>query len=295
MGKELQLRQVKQSTMIYQSNLLIDAPYRLSLPGKRVLAMALGIVGNADVKPKGASSDEFPYLADIRVADYAAIFDVPLVNASQDVYEGIMTLAGCVAKIYHPGKDSRKRGDFRVVPFTYAVDAKAAHTDKGRYCVELHPELLEFVGLLEHNFTQYDLLHIGQLKENQWRLYEQLAKHKTHGKKAGVNYGSWITSFEFFTGDYFDIGESIKAKPAEMKRRFLDTALDTINEQTDLFIEFEDNRKQWLFKIFSGDLANKKREAWRKEKVIAELKAKEERRLARLRKKMEAEAAEDAE
>ncbi|EHF7698505.1 replication initiation protein [Salmonella enterica] len=292
MPKQLAINQVKQSTMVYQHNALITAAYRLTLPGKRVLAMALGIVGNTDVQPDGTARDEFPYIAHITVADYAVLFDKTLPEACRDMLAGINEIGRTAATIY----TDTERGNFKLVPFAYEIDAVDSKNERGKYTIQLHPSLLAYIGLLKSNFTAYDLLNVGRLSAfNQVRLYEQFAMNKNHGKKAGVNYGTWITDFDFFKSDVFDLKPSLKDYPRTLKRKFLDGALDAVNEQTDLFVEFETKGKQWIFKIYSGDVANARREAWRKDKAAAALALKEEKRLARLAKqaaKREAEAVE---
>jgi len=281
----------KQSTMVYQHNALITAAYRLTLPGKRVLAMALGIVGDADVQPDGTARDEFPYIANITVADYARLFDKTLPEACRDMLAGVQEIGGTAATV----NTDKVRGNFTLIPFAYKISATDSQNEKGKYAVQLHPELLAYVGLLKSNFTNYDLINVGRLTSfNQVRLYEQLAMNKTHGMKAGVNFGTWITDFDFFKGNTFDLSDSVKKYPTEIKRNFLNTALDAINDTTDLFVEFEVKGKQWVFKIYSGDIADKKREKWRKERAEAVLKAKEEKRLARLRKQIAAHQAEEA-
>jgi len=276
--------------MVYQSNALITAAYRLTLPGKRVLAMALGIVGNANVQPDGTARDEFPYMAEITVADYAVLFNKTLPEACRDMLAGIQEIGHTAATVY----TDRVRGNFTIIPFSYEINAVDARNERGKYTVQLHPSLLAYVGLLKSNFTTYDLINVGRLTAlNQVRLYEQLAMNKNHGKKAGVNYGTWYTDFDFFKSDVFDLGESIKKKPAEMKRRFLDAALDAVNDVTDLFVEFTDTRKQWVFKIYSGDVANVRREAWRKEKAEAEAEKKRQAKLKRLAKQIEKHKAEE--
>lgn len=291
MPKQLPSGKVSQSTMIYQHNDLITSTYRLSIPGKRVLAMALGIVGNSDVKPEGTVRDEFPFYSTISVADYAKIFSLPLVNASQDLYAGAMELTTAAVTVYstRDGKDVRD-----IFPWLHHTTIEEAKTERGVYTLTLNPDLLRYVGLLETNFTAYDLLNVGRLTSvNQVRLYEHLAQHKNHIAKKGDKHGTWITNFDYFKGEVFDLGDSLKDFPRTMKRRFLDAALDAVNETTDLFVEFNDSRKQWLFKIHSGDVANARREAWRKAKTEAEAEKKRQAKLKRLAKQIEKHKAEE--
>jgi len=283
---------VKQSTMIYQANALVSSIYRLSMPGKRVLAMAFGVVGNQDVKSNGdPARDVFPFIASLTVADYAAIFGVPLRTASVDVYAGVMELT-TAAFTFH-STDAKGKPVRDVYPWLHHTNIVEAKTERGVYTLNINPDVLDYIGLLGGRYTEYDLLNVGQLSAfNQWRLYEKLAENKNprpEAKKAGKNYGTWITNFEFFAGDYFDLGASIKVKPSEMKRRFLDAALDAVNEKTDLFVEESTpSGKQWVFKIFTGDIANKKREKYRQAKAEAEAEKKKAARLKRLAKQIEA-------
>ncbi|MRT15170.1 RepB family plasmid replication initiator protein [Enterobacteriaceae bacterium RIT711] len=292
MGKQLVIKKVEQSTMIYQHNALIGSIQRLTLPGKRALLMALGLVGNKDVKPDGTVRDEFGVITTVTVADYASIFNMDLRNASTDIYAGVTDLTTATVTVRSivdgvPNED--------IYPWLHHTNIEDAKSERGKYTFTLNPDVLQFVGLLESNFTAYDLLNVGELKStNQVRLYELFAQHKTHGMKAGVNFGTWITDADFFKGKVFNLGTSVKKFPTEIKRRFLDGALDAINDTTDLFVEFEVKGKQWIFKIYSGDIAEKKREKWRKERAEAVLKAKEEKRLARLRKQIAAHQAEEA-
>lgn len=287
MGKQLQLKKVEQSTMIYQHNALIGSIQRLTLPGKRALLMALGLVGNKDVKLDGTPRDEFGVITTVTVADYAAIFNMDLRNASTEMYAGVTDLTTATVTVRSvvdgiPNED--------IYPWLHHTNIEDAKSERGKYTFTLNPDVLNFVGLLESNFTAYDLLNVGELKStNQVRLYELLASHKNHGKKDGVNYGLWLTDADFFKGKVFNLGASVKKYPTEIKRRFLDGALDAVNDSTDLFVEFDDTRKQWVFKIYSGDIANGKREKWRKTKAEEAVKAKEEKRLARLRKQAAAE------
>lgn len=240
---------MQQSTMIYQANALVSSIYRLSMPGKRVLAMAFGVVGNKDVKSKGdPARDVFPFIASLTVADYAAIFNVPLSTASVDVYAGVMELT-TAAFTFH-STDAKGKPVRDVYPWLHHTNIVEAKTERGVYTLNINPDVLDYIGMLGGRYTEYDLLNVGQLSAfNQWRLYEKLAEHKNprpDAKKAGKNYGTWITNFEFFAGDYFDLGASIKDFPRTMKRRFLDAAIDAINEKTDLFVEESTPHRQTM-------------------------------------------------
>lgn len=298
MQNELALtKKVKQSTMVYQHNDLVTAAYQLSIPAKRVLSMMLGIIGGA--RPTMSTdllADEFDFITTVSVADYAAAFDVALPDASKEMLAGVTEMTTATVKIYDKAAVAAERDDcFTIYPWLNETNVENAHSERGKYTFHINSNLLGYVGRLEKSFTQYDFLKIGKLSFNQWRFYEQLAHHKNHGKKDGVNFGTWFTDAEFFKSDVFNLGASVKKKPAELKRRFLDMAIDAVNEGTDLFVEFTDTRKQWAFRIYSGDAANTRREAWRKDKAAAALKLKEEKRLARLRKQIEKHKAEATE
>ncbi len=118
---------------------------------------------------------------------------------------------------------------------THWVSTAEYMQGKGAIRLKFVPELKPYMLQLKNQFTSYRLSNILSLNSTySIRLYELMKKWQHLGK--------WGCSIEDLRGK-LGVGEGIYPRYANLKARVLATAIEEVNEKTDLYIGFNEIKK----------------------------------------------------
>lgn len=209
----------EQRLKVHKSNDLVEASYSLTLSEQRIILAAIGRINGYDPANRKTMQTR------ITASEYAARYNL----SENSAYEA---LQGAATRLYE--RDIRRiegriRERFRWV--------SSVRYDDGEAAIELgwSLEILPYLTLLERRFTIYDLEQISRLDSAySIRLYEMLVRWKGTGE--------WYIKLQDFR-DRLDLGDKY-LRFSNLKARVIQPAVDSINEQTDLEVEWEPIRNR---------------------------------------------------
>lgn len=216
--------------LIYKTNSLIEASYRLTLDEIRVLALTIGTMN-----PK---SDQQVF--DFTVADFIAKFpDVTEKNAYNQIQNAIN-------RIYD--RSVRTEDAERVTKFRW-VSSQTYFKSEGRFRIALTNEVMPYLTQLKGQFTQYQLRHISSFNSvHAIRIYELCTQYKTMGEREITveKLKEWLQ----VEGNYSRWGN--------FKMRVLEPSLKEINSKSDLLVSVELIKKGRSIHAIKFDIKPKK-------------------------------------
>ncbi|WP_323612637.1 replication initiation protein [Pectobacterium versatile] len=212
---------------ISQSNELTEAAYYLPLQAKRVLWLCL---------MQTYHKDEHTGLFTIKVSDYQRYFKVSLTTASTDVRKGIEEL-GSRQVTFFPSE-----GEYEEVRRPWLAEA-GLKRGRGQWNLEINSKVMPYLTGLSSQFTTYTLLDCGRINSVRIiRLYESLCQFRSTG--------IWIVS-PGWLAERYELPESQRINFAEMKRTFINPALEKINSLTPLKVSMKEQEGKLIFSIIS--------------------------------------------
>lgn len=197
--------------LIYKTNSLIEASYRLTLDEIRVLALTIGTMN-----PK---SDQQVF--DFTVADFIAEFpDATTKNAYNQIQNAINRLYD---------RSVRTEDGERVTKFRW-VSSQTYFKSEGRFRIALTNEVMPYLTQLKGQFTQYQLRHISSFKGvHSIRIYELCTQYKSRGDRE-------ITVEKL--KEWLQVEDNY-SRWGNFKMRVLDPAVKEINAKSDLLVSVE--------------------------------------------------------
>jgi plasmid replication initiation protein len=160
--------------LVVKSNRLIEASYRLTLAEQRIILFA---IVEARRTQKGLSADTF---IDILAADYAAMFDIPVKQAYEQIKEAAQTLFYREFILY----DTRpETGNERMTKGRWVSAASYIDGD-GVIQLQFSGVIVPYITKLEAEFTRYKLEKIAHMSSAYAiRLYELLMQWGSVGRR----------------------------------------------------------------------------------------------------------------
>ena len=201
--------------LVVKSNRLVEASYRLSLVEQRVVLLA---IVEARRTQKGLSAEDFVTIAAL---DYAAMYDVPLNKAYEQIREAALTLyeRGFVLYDIHP-----ESGMPRVIKARW-VSAISYIDGAGAVQLRFSAEVVPYITRLEKEFTRYKLEKVAHMSSAYAiRLYELLMQWGSVGRREVEL--EWLKKTLMVDKNYERLDN--------FKKWVLDVALAQINEHSDL-------------------------------------------------------------
>lgn len=209
----------EKNDLVVKSNRLVQASYRLTLTEQQ---MVLYSICKAREEQKGLSANE-PVSVDARA--FAAQFGIDPTNVYYLLKEAAAALYERQVVIHDIHPKSNKP---RVVKTRWISDA--AYVD-GAGIVEFTfaPKMIPFITRLEKEFTSYRLEKIGNMTSvHAVRIYELLIQYSAVGRRElGIDE---LKEMLGISGEY----KAIK----DFKKRVLDTAVNQINEHSDIDVSY---------------------------------------------------------
>ena len=211
--------------LVVKDNALINASYNLDTTEQRLILLAI-VQARELSKPVDANSTlevhAHHYMKQFNVDKHAAYEG--LKNAASNLFERKFSYKGI-----HEGTQREKIVKSRWV-------SKIAYVDSaGIVELTFAPDVIPLITQLEKSFTAYELKQISSLTSKYAiRLYELLIQWRSVGKTPMFALDDFRSKLGLAESDY--------VKMANFKARVLDTALNQINELTDIIASYEQHK-----------------------------------------------------
>lgn len=206
--------------LVVKGNELTEAAYTLGLSEQRVLILAV-----IQAREKGITIDSNTML-EVKASTYAEKFGVTKWTAYEALNDAVNTLWKRQATLHLTYKGHPSRMLVRWVTAAQYVD------DLALVRIRFSPELLPMIGIIEQNFTKYELAQISGLQTAySVRLYELMIQWRSNCLPPPIELAELrerlgVTSIEYPRMDNF-------------KRRVLEPAIAQVNKHTDITVSYE--------------------------------------------------------
>lgn len=206
--------------MIYKSNALVEAAYRLSVQEQRIVLACI-----AQVKRNEPVTDEVMY--SVRAEDIATMAGVPIESSYGQLKVAALRLKRREVRFaYQQVGSNSKKSRTRITGWVQTVD----YIDgEGRVELRFSKDMLPYLTELSKEFTKYALADVAKMNSSHAiRLYELLRQWDTTGKRDIEidQLREWLQ----LEGRY----PSIK----DFKKWVLDPSIEQINEHSPIFVSW---------------------------------------------------------
>ena len=204
-----------ESAMVYKSNSLVEASYRLSVAEQRIVLACISQV------PRGEPvTDEVMY--SVSALDIADLSETDSKTAYRDLEEATLRLKRREVRIERETNSKRKRNKVLICGWVQSV---VYMEDEGRVCLRFNKDMLPYLTELSAQFTKYRLKAVAKMDSAYAvRLYELLVQWQGVGKREVAV--EWLR-------DTFQLGDKYPAIK-DLKKWVIDPAVAQINEHSDL-------------------------------------------------------------
>lgn len=210
--------------LVVKSNRLVEASYRLTLAEQRIILFA---IVEARRTQTGLSEDN---LLSISATDYAAMFDVPLNKAYEQINEAAKTLFRRYVVLYD---FNPKTGKEDMIEVRWVSSVKYLNGE-GAIQLRFAHDMVPYITNLEGNFTRYRLEKIAKMSSPYAiRLYELLLKWTRRG---------WCDVELSWFRQTLMVSEEEYPRLFDFKKRVIDVAVSQINEFSDLTVRYEQRK-----------------------------------------------------
>lgn len=208
--------------VVYKSNQVIEAGYKLSLNEQRIV---LACIGQVNSKEKLLKTDEF----ELSAKNFAKLFGV----SDKTAYEALIEVTDSLFNRYmvinnpFPHKPNITHLKTRWISSIYYAE------NEGKITLCFAEKILPYLSQLEGTFTKYEIEHIGNMTSiYAIRLYELLMQWKSKGKREIEI--SWLRK-------QFEI-ENLYPAMCDFKKRVIDPAVKDINEHSNFSVQWEQRK-----------------------------------------------------
>lgn len=247
----------KNSDMVVKSNSLIEASYDLTVNETRIMDMALATLTELPMEDKLQCCVEDAIV--IFAENYAKLYDVDKDTAYTNLREASKSLKKRSWKVELPSKAFI--GKTEVWEFNW-VKAIGYVKGGGVVMLSLTPEITELAGRLKSNFSRYHIEQkAGLSSQYAHRLYEMMMQWRNTQVVPSISYEE--------LRHRFNIGEKEYSTMSNFKRVVLNTAVEQINEHTDIHVSYKQYKEG---RKIAGFIFRFKPKKVKKEKASLELK-----------------------
>lgn len=205
--------------LVVKSNKLVEASYRLTLAEQRIILYAIVAARRTG---QGLMADDF---VEIQAADYAAMYEVPVKQAYEQIKEAAQTLFNRYVVWHGHSARSGKPEVMKVRWLSAASYIDGEGVIKLRFAQDMVPHIIR----LEACFTRYQLQQVaGMSSAHAIRLYELLMQWDSVGQREIEL--AWLKRALQLENEYSCI--------KNFKKRVLDVAMAQINVHSDLTVSY---------------------------------------------------------
>jgi plasmid replication initiation protein len=208
--------------LIYKSNALIEASYRLSLYEQRIVLACI-----AQVRRDAPLTDQELYTVSAQqIADMAGVglktAYRDLKNASERLFRREVTL--------HEAPNGQGKAKIRLTRWVQEV---VYQEDQGTVALRFSQPMVPYLSQLSAQFTKYALADVAQMTSSHAiRLYELLCQWRDAGERE-MELG-WFREALQLEGRYDNI--------RDLKRRVIEPAVDQINEHSPMWLKWNQRK-----------------------------------------------------
>jgi plasmid replication initiation protein len=201
--------------MVYKSNSLVEACYRLSVIEQRIVLACV-----SQVRRDEPITDEIMY--SVSAQDIAELSETNSRTACRDLQEGALRLKRREVRIEKEANGNTKRKQVLICGWVQSI---MYIENEGRVCLRFNKDMLPYLTELSAQFTKYRLKAVAKMDSSYAiRLYELLNQWRDiHEREVSVQ---WLR-------DTFQLGDKYPAIK-DLKKWVVDPAVAQINEHSDL-------------------------------------------------------------
>lgn len=208
----------KKKLIVYKSNKVVEAGYKLTLNEQRVILACIAQVNSSE---ELLETDTF----EISAGDFANLFSVSNENAYYALVEVAKSLFHRYVIIDNPDPDNPKITQTQ----THWISSIDYIPSEGKIILRFAQRMLPYLGQLKSAFTRYNLEHIGEMTSAySIRLYELIMQWKTTGTRE--------VSIEWLK-QQFQLNESYD-RMYDLKKRVIEPAVKDINTHSNYTVEW---------------------------------------------------------
>jgi len=209
--------------MVYKSNSLVEASYRLSVAEQRIVLACISQVPHGE-----PVTDEVMYSVSVR--DIAELSETDSGTTYRDLEEATLRLKRRELRIEKEANSNAKRKKVLICGWVQSV---LYIENEGRVDLRFNKDMLPYLTELSAQFTKYKLKAVAKMDSAYAvRLYELLVQWQSKGKReVSVD---WLR-------ETFQLGDKYPAIK-DFKKRVIDIAVSQINEHSDLTVRYEQRK-----------------------------------------------------
>jgi plasmid replication initiation protein len=201
--------------MVYKSNSLVEASYRLSVIEQRIVLACVSQVPHGE-----PVTDEVMY--SVTVLDIAELSETDSKTTYRDLEEATLRLKRREVRIEKEANGNAKRKKVLICGWVQSV---VYMENEGRVCLRFNKDMLPYLTELSTQFTKYRLKAVAKMDSAYAiRLYELLMQWQGVGKRE--------VSLDWLR-DTFQLGDKYPAMK-DLKKWVIEPAVSQINEHSDL-------------------------------------------------------------
>jgi plasmid replication initiation protein len=200
--------------VVYKSNKVVEAAYKLSLNEQKII---LACIAKNDSRKPLSVEDKF----EITAKEFAELAGIEVNNAYGMLKDVADNLFNRYVVIDNPDAANLKIKR-RKTRWISSIDYIA---DNGALSIRFAYDMLPYLSELKEKFTRYELKNVGGMTSTYGiRLYELLSQYRSLGRREVAI--DWLRS-------HFEIGDNYNAI-GDFKKRVIVPAVDNINKHSDL-------------------------------------------------------------
>jgi plasmid replication initiation protein len=208
-----------EQALIYKSNSLVEASYRLSVAEQRMILACISQI------PRGESvTDEVMY--SVTAQDIAELSETNARTACRDLQEAALRLKRREVRIEKETNGNRKRKKVLICGWVQSI---MYVENEGRVELRFNKDMLPYLSALTEQFTKYQLKNVAKMSSAYAiRLYELLAQWREQGMRE--------VEVEWLRGA-LQLGDKYPAIK-DFKKWVIEPAVTQINEHSDLKLSY---------------------------------------------------------
>lgn len=209
--------------LVYKSNSLVEASYRLTLAEQRIILACI-----SQVCRQGPVTDEVMY--SVTAQDISALCDTDQKTTYRDLKEAALRLKRREVRIEKEANSSARRKNVLICGWVQSIMYIEA---EGRISLRFNKDMLPYLSVLSEQFTKYQLKSVAKMSSTYAiRLYELLAQWHDKGKREVEV--EWLRDALQLGDKYFAI--------KDLKKRVIEPAVAQINQYSDLEVSFSQHK-----------------------------------------------------